>query len=176
MKKTIQNYSLAALLLATLAFAGCKDPCKDADCVNGVCTEDPDDRKVAVCNCTAGYEGASCSKGINEKITGEYTVDEVCTLNGQRNYLIEIAPKSGTINEFVLSGLYNLGYVYKLTAVMGADGASFTIARQAHGSGFEIESGNGTLTSDGKTLTLTYTATLTVSGLTETCTATLTRN
>lgn len=154
---------------------GCKDPCKDADCVNGLCTEDPDDRKVAVCNCSAGYEGSDCSKGVNDKFTGQYSVDETCTLNGQRTYTVDIEAKTGTTNQFIISGLYNLGSIYELTAVMGTSGTSFTIARQDHGSGFEIESSNGTFTTDGKTLTLTYRAYLNGTSNSESCTATLTR-
>jgi hypothetical protein len=163
------------LIIGSIFLNGCKDPCKDADCVNGICTEDPDDRKEAVCNCSAGYEGSNCSKGINAKLSGQYTVDETCTLNGQRSYTIEIAPKTGTTNQFILSGLYNLGSIYEVTAVMGTDGASFTIARQDHGSGFDIESNNGTLTSDGKSLTLTYTAYLNGTSNSESCSATITR-
>ena len=168
MMKTLKLQLLSTLLLATLTLTGCKDECKDVTCVQGACVD-------GNCVCDAGYEGSDCSQGINAKLSGEYTVNETCTLNGQRAYTIEMAPKTGTTNQFILSGLYNLGSIYKLTAVMGSDGASFTIARQEHGSGFEIESSNGTLTSDGKTLTLTYTAYLTGSSTSETCTATLTR-
>lgn len=173
--KTFKFGFLSMLMIGSFFLNGCKDPCKDADCVNGICTEDPDDRKVAVCNCSAGYEGSNCALGINAKLTGQYTVDETCTLNGQRTYTIEIAPKSGTYNQFIISGLYNLGSNYELTALMGTDGASFTVARQDHGSGFDIESNNGTLTSDGKTLTLTYTAYLNGTSSSESCSATLTR-
>jgi hypothetical protein len=166
------------LTMSAFMLTGCrKDPCETADCVNGVCSEDPDDRKAAICTCSPGYETENCSKGINAKLSGEYTYDENCTLNGQRNDLLaEITPKAGTTNEFIIGGLWDQGFNRQVTAVMGTNGTTFTIARQPNGAGYEIESSNGTLTSDGKTLTLTYTATFPPSGFTEICTAVLTRN
>lgn len=175
--KTTKITLLAILLCAALAVTGCKDPCKDADCVNGLCTEDPDDRKEAVCTCSPGYETANCSKGLNAKLSGTYGLDETCTINTQlRSYDVILSPKASTTYEFTIGGLYSYGQQYTVVAVMAESGNSFTIAKQDLGTtSFEIASTNGTLTSDGKQLTLTYVVTYQDTIPVETCTATLTR-
>jgi hypothetical protein len=177
MMNTMKKSLLAALFLGAIALTGCKDPCETADCINGVCSEDPNDRNAAICTCSPGYETENCSKGINAKLSGTYNLDETCTVNTQaRTYDVVLSAKAGTTKEFTIGGLYSYGQQYTVTAVMGENGSSFTIAKQELGTTtFQVAATNGTLSSDGKQLTLTYAVTFRDTIPVEECTATLTR-
>ena len=169
MKKTMQNYSLAALLLATLAFAGCKDECKDVDCGSGTCVE-------GNCVCDAGYEGTACAAAFNAKLSGTYSLSEVCDMNGFQTGSVVVAPVNGTINQFTIAELR--GFSQDLVAcTFSADFTTFDIPRQSFGNGFYlIEANGGTVSTDGSIIEMTYRIYYSSNALfLESCNARLTR-
>jgi hypothetical protein len=162
---------LAALLLSTLAFAGCKDECKDVNCgANGACVE-------GNCVCDAGYLGTNCETALNSKFGGVYNSDPLtCSASGTFPHDdVTFAPKAGSPTDVIVSGLYYQGAA-SVTAVVGANGQSFSIAKQSLGSSaYEIKSTSGSITADGKTITLAYEVYQMDTVLLESCTATFTR-
>lgn len=167
--KSMKFGFLGTLLIAGSIFvAGCTDdPCKDITCVNGECVDGD-------CVCPTGYEGTDCGTKVNAKFSGAYSHTETCTVSGSASYAITVAPKTNTTDEVNITGLWEEPQAI-VTAQVDADGMGFTISRQALGTtGNEISSSNGTITSDGKTITLSYTiynGSVTV----ETCTGSMTK-
>ncbi|MCD8528476.1 MAG: hypothetical protein LRY27_00485 [Chitinophagales bacterium] len=56
---------LPIFLILIAAISGCKDACKDVQCVNGSCDD-------GTCICEAGYEGTTCDTQINDKFEGTW--------------------------------------------------------------------------------------------------------
>lgn len=164
MKSTKFGFVAAIAFTAVMFFTGCVDDCKDIACVKGECLE-------GLCVCTAGYEGVLCDAALNAKYTGLYTLTETCTSGGD-SYAVTVAPKSTSQTEVTFSGLYR--ETAAITAVVAADGLSFTIARQPLLAGFEIEATVGTTVATGATINITYKVWNTTTGLlADTCTGTL---
>lgn len=159
----------ALAITITMFVAGCSNPCKKVDCINGECVD-------GTCNCTAGYEGTDCGSAFNAKFDGSYSLLETCTVSGPAvAYAVIVSPKSGTIDQVKFTGLWEIP-VTGIIAVIDADGTNFTIARQALNSTKDISATTGTISADGKTINLTYRIYDTGgSAIVDECPATLTR-
>lgn len=196
--KHFQITLCALLALCLLVGTGCKDACEGVSCTNGQCVDgncecNPGftgtdcaevdlcynvacdngycNNGTGTCICLAGYEGADCSQGYNAKFIGSFAVSETCSSDSS-TYSVLMAPKSG-IYEFAITGLRQQSQA-SVTAVLSSSNY-FQIARQALGNtGMEIESSHGTMSSDGTTITLSYTL-YDASGPVTSCTATLTK-
>jgi hypothetical protein len=165
--KTMKLGIFGTLLAASMFVVGCSDPCKDVTCVNGECVEGD-------CVCDAGYEGVDCGTALNAKFSGSYSNTETCSTSGSATYAVTFAPKSGTQDEVNITGLWEEPQAI-VTGHVEANGTSFHIEKGALGtSGFDIEATSGSITTDGNTITLSYTI---YSGTTvvETCTASITK-
>ena len=159
---------LTTLFLATLLFAGCKDECKDVTCVKGACVD-------GNCVCDAGYSGTDCSVAHNAKFNGRYTSDENCTVGGTQTYDVEIAPKAGSATQVVFSDMWATPG-HDVVAVVAENGTTFSIAKQDLGqSGYDLETTSGTITADGKTITMAFNVYIDDTTFLQSCTATLTR-
>ncbi len=166
MMKTLKLQLLAGLFLGTLLFAGCKDECKDVTCVQGACVE-------GNCVCDAGYSGADCSVALNAKFNGAYNATVNCNLSGAGTHTVTVAPKSGTADQVIISGLYYANG-QSVTAKVATDGTTFSIAKQDLGiSGYDLESTSGTINVSFKAITLAYKVYQSDSILLETCTTSL---
>jgi hypothetical protein len=149
MMNTMKKLLLAAVLLATTFFTGCKDECKDVTCVNGECTEGD-------CICSAGYTGADCSTALNLNFNGSYSTSQTCDITNPATYTVAVAPKAGEPGQATFTRLFNSPND-AVTAVIAADALKFSIAKQDLGtSGYDIESTNGTISADGKSINLTF--------------------
>jgi hypothetical protein len=158
----------ATLLFASMFVIGCKDECKDVDCGNGNCVD-------GACVCDAGYLGADCATVANLKYNGTYASAEICDLNGNRNFPVTVAPKSGSVTEVIFTGLWE-SPTKAVTAKVGADGGTFQIVKQRIGdTQFSLQTQSGTINTDGKSITLAYKIYFEDSIFQENCTATLTR-
>jgi hypothetical protein len=166
--KTLKLGFIGTLILASMFVAGCKDACKDVACVNGECTDGD-------CICAAGYTGADCATALNLKFNGSYNATEDCSISGASTFAVAVAPKSGAAGQVVFTRLYNSPND-DVTAVVGSDGLTFSIAKQDLGtSGFDLESTSGTISSDGKSITLAYKVYIDDTALIQNCTVSMTR-
>ena len=157
----------AVAIAMTMFFTGCSDPCKDVVCVQGECVEGD-------CVCDAGYEGVDCGTALNAKFVGSYALNETCAPSGAAGpYTVTVAAKTGSATDITFVGLWEVPSNI-VTGVVGADGVSFTIARQTISGAFEIEATAGTITADGATMNVTYKI-YDSSGEVDSCTATLTK-
>ncbi len=165
MKNTTLGFFGALVLAGSMFMTGCSDPCKDVTCVNGECVEGD-------CVCDAGYEGVDCGTALNAKFSGSYSLTETCSTSGSATYAITVAPKSGSQTDVSLTGLWEEPQAI-VTAVVGSNGTSFTIEKQALGtSGFDISATSGSITADGATITISYTI-YSGSTVVETCTGSM---
>jgi hypothetical protein len=148
--KAKQLWIAVTFLTLSLAFAGCKDECKDVDCGNGTCDE-------GVCTCNDYYTGTNCNVAHNAALVGTYTLTGTCTTSGVYPYEVVLAPKPGSPNEATINGMYD-SPGHTVTMVISKDGRSFTIAKQASGtSGYWIETtAPGSISADGKTLNMAF--------------------
>lgn len=151
MQKLFKTNHLSALLLVlSCLVAACNDPCKDVNCVNGSCSD-------GECVCADGYSGTDCATAINSRFEGTYTLTENCLVNGNVTpYNVTLMPKSTGPSDFTLLGLWQASQNL-VTAVIDDNGTSFSIARQAIMTGYEVEASVGSISADGKTVNLTYT-------------------
>lgn len=179
MYRHIDRLSFLALLLTLLAFTACKQPCKDVTCVHGACLEgnclcnagwtgpncDVVDGCYArncnnghcedgACVCDALWDGNDCSETIAQKFVGNWSFAETCTPSGQNGGSIISNAVVGTKDQVRLSNFWSLGSV---TAMVNADKRSFKIERQMLWAGYDVESNSATLSSDGRTLNISYT-------------------
>jgi hypothetical protein len=171
--KSFKATSFLVLTTIAMLLGACKNPCKDSPCINGECSKDPDDRKAAICTCSPGYEGVDCGKGFNVKFSGTYTAAVTCNISGAGTHNVTIAPKAGTTDEAIISGLYYANGA-NVTAKIASDGTTFAIAKQDLGnSGYDLESTSGTINTTSKQITLAYKLYHFDSLLLETCTTSL---
>lgn len=151
----------------SLVALSCSDACKDEDCVNGHCIDHR-------CICDLGYEGNDCSIPFNAKFSGSYSFSETCSASGSTSYVVIMAPKSGTIDEANITGLWEDPQATVIASV-DSSGTRFNIARQALGTtGNDIESANGYISLDGSSVTLAYTV-LNGTSVVETCLGSMTK-
>lgn len=73
MKTTIKLFNLLFVLtLFSASFSGCKDPCKDAVCLNGGICDDGD------CECPLGYTGDHCETEVDACTQVTCPQGEIC--------------------------------------------------------------------------------------------------
>jgi hypothetical protein len=148
------------------------DPCFNLSCQNGgYCVN-------GICHCAFGWEGTNCTVPVSAKCHGNYSMVENCTPSGQPGpYNIYVAPynQSPSMVLFDLTGLWEAPSV-TIRAVIGANGRTFTIQRQAFGNWHEIESLGGTISALGDTISLSYSMySGTTSNLVDYCSGTMVR-
>ncbi|MCB0761988.1 MAG: hypothetical protein KDC12_10740 [Flavobacteriales bacterium] len=161
MKKIFSMLFMAAML--AVSFTACKkDPCADVTCDHGTCND-------GTCDCETGYEGDECSTQMRSKFLGTFTGTESCSVSGNFPITWNINTSGTAVNKVIINNLYADG-----TAVSGTvSGTSITIPVQtatAQGFSFTVD-GSGQIS--GNILTVTYT--VSASGASETCTATITK-
>ena len=147
--KHIQFNFWATLLLGVMLFMGCSDPCKDLTCEKGKCVD-------GLCECDPGYEGVTCNTARNAKFTGNYTLNEACSASGAVGpYQVAVTAVSSNPTEVNFASLWSTpGNV--VVGIVGDDGLSLTIARQLLIVGWDIEVLVGSISSDHKTINITY--------------------
>jgi len=154
MKNLLKFLSFAALM--TFLATSCNtDPCKDIVCGDfGACDE-------GICICNAGYEQDAdglCNVEMREKFIAIFTVDDSCTTTGNDSYTITInkpTDASAGITEITISEFWEFNAKIEATV----SGSTISIARQEPDSdGFYVE-GEGTISSDETTVTMTFKAT-----------------
>lgn len=166
MLETLKLRIFTIVFFSTIAFAGCKDECKDVTCVKGACVD-------GNCVCDAGYSGADCSIALNAKFSGSFNATVNCNLSGAGTHTVTVAAKSNTADQVVFTGLY-YSNGQSVTAKVAADGTTFSIAKQDLGnSGYDLESTSGTINASSKEITLAYKVYQSDSILLETCSASL---
>jgi hypothetical protein len=145
------------------------DACHKVDCLNGgECSE-------GACACVAGYEGLACETTMSSKFIGTYSLTETCVPSGPAGPYSVVISGRQALAEISLVGLYGT-QVGAITATIGSDGTSFSIARQAILSNTEIESTNGNISADGQSISLSYTVyQVNPAATADVCTAVLTR-
>lgn len=179
------KFLFAAVLLFAV-FSGCKkDPCKDINCLHGVCNEgvcicesgwdgefctndaDPCRNVTCVngtcvngdCDCDPGYEGTDCGTAVNAKFAGGYIVfPENCIPSGSivAGYQVQIAASVIDPASVIVTGLWeNPGA--SVTATISSNGLSFNIPRQLYGGQTEELDGSGTMSTDGTNIQISYT-------------------
>ena len=170
--KNLKFVALMLVVFTALTFESCKNPCKDVNCLNGgSCDED-----TGECVCTSGYEGANCGAAVNEKFAGTWTLIQTCVLySGTDTTSIEVAAVDGTTNNITIKGLY-FESQFTANATIGSDGLSFTIPQQVV---TQIPTrditGSGSISADGSTISIEYTAAMNngAPDPSETCTGTM---
>ena len=190
MKHMLITLGLIASVAAISMLEGCKDPCKDVECLNsGTCNDDGECDCPANfygetcetecingtytngnCVCDEYYEGDVCDTEERIKFYGAFDVEEECPPITDA-YATTIKAASGSaLYKVEISKLYQ---EFSNPIIGDIDGSNLTIKSQEPETGFTI-SGSGTLSADQTTITLTYTVNDSSTG-TVTCTATLTR-
>lgn len=199
MRIVTSTHSYLMLLLLTIGLlSGCKQPCKDVSCAHGACMEgnclcnagwtgpncdqvDQCYQRTCVngycadgsCVCDPFYEGNTCSTPVNEKFIGNWSFSETCTQSGQGGGSIIVQGLPGSLVEFRISNIWSSGTV---TASVGTDRQTFSIARQLVTWGYDLESTSATISADGKTIAIAYAVfDAGQSTLVENCTATWTK-
>lgn len=145
-------------------YTSCTDPCKDVTCLNaGTCVD-------GTCNCASGYEGDDCGTEVRAKFKGTWNVSDGCSLSGTASYQVGVSSGSG-IFDVKISNVWN-SFINSVNATIS--GSSISIPNQEpDNDGFTV-SGSGTISSDGNTITWSYTIS-DGSGATDVCTATWTK-
>lgn len=148
----LKRSRLAASLLFVFSFvffASCNDPCKDIVCVNGTCSD-------GECVCSSGYSGPDCGTAINDRFEGVYALLENCLSDTNVTpYNVTLTPKEGTPDEFTILGLWQAPQNL-VTAEIEDNGTSFHIDRQGILTGYEVQALVGTISSDARTVNITY--------------------
>lgn len=126
------------------------DPCYGVNCVNGTCVN-------GNCNCDPGYEGEGCDKPFNARYLGAYMAAETCSSSGANTYSVLVTPKSGTVLEAQITGLWGQTQGVVTATILDSNSSSFMIPRQTLYGTYEIESATGSITPDGAEITISYT-------------------
>ncbi|MBX7142800.1 MAG: calcium-binding EGF-like domain-containing protein [Chitinophagales bacterium] len=158
---------LGSTLLAAVAFStamffnACEsDPCKDVICQNqGTCVD-------GTCQCADGYEGTNCETRTADKYAGTWSAVDVCT-SGTWTYAATIAASSTEAPKILITNFGGFGS--SVVAVATVNGNTMSVPSQTFGA--VSLSGSGTLSSNGLTLSIAYTAN-DVGGGSDVCTGT----
>jgi hypothetical protein len=162
--KKVSMFGLSILTVITVSavmfFNACtSDPCKDVNCgVNGNCVD-------GNCVCSTGYEGVDCSIKSADKFVGTWNGTDVCTQN--YSYTATITESSTEADKILITNFGGFGPSVVINATVSS--TTFSVASQTFGT--VTISGSGSISSDGKTITITYTANDTAGGNT-TCNGT----
>jgi len=151
MKSVIKFFGIVLLITSAFAVSSCekKDECESVMCFNGgTCVE-------GSCDCTTadGYEGEFCQIEVNKKFGGFSMLMESCSNDQPRRVTVSIKPSGVSPTRIRFDGLVN-GFFQVDGFIDGAEGKNFSIPRA--GFGIEEIEGNGTISDDGGTITLTY--------------------
>lgn len=151
MKNIAIYFCLLFSLTFIITFSSCteSDLCDDINCfAGGTC----DDGK---CDCTTadGFEGEFCQTEVNKKFTGFSALMESCNNDQPRSINISLTPSNTSPTKIRFDGLVN-GYFQADGFIDGAGGKDFVIPRAVFG--IEEIEGNGTISNDGNTITLSY--------------------
>jgi len=153
---------LGVIAVVTVMFfnACTSDPCKDVTCLNGgTCVS-------GTCDCATGYEGTDCSTISRDKFTDTWTVNEDCSLSAPASYIVSISNGTG-ITDVLISNMWD---AFTNSVAATVNGNTITIASQEpDNDGFTV-SGSGSISSDGNTITMSYTVTDTSNGDQDNCT------
>lgn len=109
----------------------------------------------------------------NANFSGTYANMETCDSTGADYYSVTLTPSVINDREFTIQGLSRDNAL--LTAVASINGLTFTIAQQSIWGGTIRSSGSCTANATGTQINLMYTFMSSFSGVSEQCTATLTR-
>jgi|JI10StandDraft_1071094.scaffolds.fasta_scaffold313555_2 hypothetical protein len=133
-----------AILLTLFILVGCKKK-EEAEPENKATT------------CSENYHYGSNCQAYNEFYAGSGTLNEDCTVSGVNGYSTMVASASDPLS-FTLSGLWDEpSQILTTCRIKSDDRFGFTATKQALGStGFDIEIINGSISSDGNTITYTY--------------------
>lgn len=119
--------------------------------------------------CEPGYEGSDCKTEVRAKVIGTYGVNENCTPSGNASYDITFSKSSADVMNVLITPF---GGYPGTTGTAKIDGETITIDAQSS-NGWDFN-GTGTVSSDGGTITLSYTITDS-SGGSDACTGTGTK-
>jgi hypothetical protein len=150
---------LAILFGLMITQNSCRDPCKDVECVNGMCEE-------GVCMCDAGYEGDNCGTAMNQKFLGTYSTTDKCTSPGYSQTI----SAGNAPNEIIFSNLGNFSTAAVVRTTV--NGNSFTATDFTDATGRKFTT-NGTIS--GTVITGKYTVTYSDGSKDENCEVTMTR-
>lgn len=127
------------------------DPCLQLMCENGDCVNG---QNGAICNCDAGFEGATCETTWTQKFIGALTANEVC---GGTPVQFRVEVLDGPrFNRFTIENFHNKQSP-QTTAKVVADLVNprvFNIYEQPMTFGFVT--GSGSINADGSLITLSY--------------------
>ncbi len=141
------------------------DLCASLDCESGGGTCIADGKGGFVCDCPSGFEG-DCTEEIREKFIGAFTADDVCSIGGNYNYIVNVVPIEG---ELLKLRFENFGGLLSTVIVTLKENNRFEIPAQDDGTGRIFETlGEGVIGPITKTMNLNYKVTLT-DGTSETC-------
>lgn len=136
-----------ALVVVVFLNACSSDNCKNVNCQNGGTCND------GTCACATGYEGTDCSVLSIQKFLGSWAASDVCN-TGNYSYTVTVTA-SPTITIVLINNFGNFGVDKNVNATV--EGSSLIVPQQVVG-GITF-SGNGAISADGRTVTLTYEAT-----------------
>lgn len=154
---------LGLFAVAAFSLTSCKDECKDVECANGGTCD------AGICSCPVGYEGELCETESRAKIVASYAVSENCTVTGPASYTVTITKSSSDISKVIVSPF---GGYSGATGVCTLSGTSLTLDNVT-GTGIVFSAFTGTVSANGSSISVTYTAS--ASGASETCTGTWTK-
>ena len=143
-------------VVTVMFFNACtKDPCKDVNCntPQGNCVD-------GTCVCATGYEGTDCSIKSADKFVGTWNGVDVCA--STYTYTTTITESSTEADKILINNFGGFGNQYTANATV--TGTSFSVPSQVFGS--VTIAGSGTISGDGLTITVTYTANDTYGGST----------
>lgn len=151
-------------LATSMTFSSCKDECKDVDCQNGGYCENGD------CICASGYEGDNCATAMADKFVGTWKYNESCGGANVSDWPVTIS--KSTANKISITGFGGFqcsgGVDIIVTAIVNGRDLNLESNQLNCAGDLTINSGSGSLSSDGKTLNITYTYTVAGVGQ-ETC-------
>jgi len=147
-------------VVTVMFFNACtSDPCKDVNCLNGGnCVS-------GTCVCANGYEGTDCSTKSADKFVGTWNGVDVCSQN--YTYTATIAESSTEADKILITNFGGFGSSVVVSGTVS--GTAFSVPGQVFGT--VTISGSGSISSDGLTITINYTANDTQGGNT-TCNGT----